>query len=103
MFYLMEDYIDDDEKHNILIFDFGGGTLDFCLASMYYDKNDRRIVETQSTVGITYGGNDINKDILNEILAVKYHEYIDKAFRQVKNKFEEIINKYYIFEGIGIC
>lgn len=102
MFYLMEDYIDDDEKHNILIFDFGGGTLDFCLASMYYDKNDRRIVETQSTVGITYGGNDINKDILNEILAVKYHEYIDKAFRQVKNKFEEIINKYYIFEAIDM-
>lgn len=100
LFYLMEDYIDDNEEHNILIFDFGGGTLDLCLATICDDKDGKRKVETQSAVGITYGGNDINQNILNDVLAVKYPEHIKKAFDDVKNEFEEAVNRYFLLEAI---
>lgn len=100
LFYLMEDYIDDNEEHNILIFDFGGGTLDLCLAVICDDKDGRRKVETQSAVGITYGGNDINQDILDDILAVKYPENIKKAFEDVKNESEETFNRYKVLDAI---
>ena len=90
----------DDEYETFVMFDFGGGTLDLCLAAICDDKDGKRKVETQSAVGITYGGNDINQDILDDILAVKYPEHIKKAFEDVKNKSEETNNRYKVLEAI---
>ena len=66
LFFLMHDYFDKKEKHNVLIFDFGGGSLDFCLAEV-----KEKSVTTLSTIGISYGGNSINSDILENILKVQ--------------------------------
>lgn len=99
LFFLMQDNIEDNEEHNVLIFDFGGGTLDLCLAEISNTSKGRKI-ETQSAVGITYGGNDINKDILENILQKKESDKVKSAIEEPESKFEKLFNRYAIMKAI---
>lgn len=97
LLFLMKDNLDDEENHRILVFDFGGGTLDLCLAEIKNTTQGTKI-ETQATVGITYGGNDLNKDIIEKILKIKKPKEIELALESSKDKF--MTNKYKLMEGI---
>lgn len=64
LFYLMKD--DMDDKHNVLIIDIGGGTLDMCLSKI--DVNGTVSVVTESTNGINFGGNTIDEAIIRYLM-----------------------------------
>ena len=70
MFSVQEFFSDDDEKI-ILIFDFGGSTLDLSLIRLEH-SGGRLIVEELASAGKRYGGADIDRAIYTEILAKKY-------------------------------
>lgn len=59
--------IDDiEDEQNIIVFDFGGGTLDIVLANVSnYDKLEFKVL---GTVGVNYGGKYINELILKECI-----------------------------------
>lgn len=99
LFYLMKEAIENGEEHNVLIFDFGGGTLDLCLAAIT-EKNDEVKIETQSTVGISYGGNDINKDILEKLVQKRACEELNAALDMQENILRREVNKYFILEAL---
>lgn len=103
VFYLMKDYLDDideEEKRDILVFDFGGGTLDLCLVEIKNQKGKIRI-ETQATVGISYGGNNINDDILENILRKKEPEKVHNALNEQDNILRQAVNRYFIMDAIN--
>lgn len=96
IFYLMNDYwdeIENNDNHNVLVFDFGGGTLDLCLIEIK-KKNHKIKINTQATVGISYGGNNISEDIINEILKKKFPKEINETLYEIENEFHKMINQY---------
>ncbi len=96
-FSLMRDELDED--HNVMIFDFGGGTLDLCLIEVRQRDGKVRI-QTQATVGIGYGGNHINEDILKEILCKRKPDKIREVLEQQEDKYYRMLNRYYIMTAI---
>lgn len=98
-FYLMQEYLEENETHNVLIFDFGGGTLDLCLVEIRH-KLEKVQVETQATVGITYGGNDLNRDIIDKLVEKKASEKLHKALDEQKNELYRNVNWYFIMEAL---
>lgn len=99
IFYLMQEAFDEDDDHNVLIFDFGGGTLDLCLADITH-KNDKIKIETQATVGISYGGNNINQDIIKNLIEKKAGNELHKALEEQENVMRKAVNSYFIMEAI---
>ena len=97
--YLMQEYLDSDSERVVFVFDFGGGTLDLSLVSMV-TKKGKRVIKTSSAVGITFGGNDINKIIFNEIFQKRASKEIKHATKEQDNMFHNIMNHYYIMEKI---
>lgn len=101
VFYLMnENIVDEDDDHEVLVFDFGGGTLDLCLVSIKHRKGTTK-VETKSTIGITYGGNDINKNILDRIVRKQSLAKVEKAIDNEKNILHKAVNNYFVMESIN--
>lgn len=101
-FALMQDQMEED--HNVLIFDFGGGTMDLCLVKLYH-AGSRTCIETQASVGISYGGNNISSDIINQILADRQPELIrgimqEKPDADKKDQYQQKINQYYLLEAV---
>ena len=99
IFYLMQESFEEDDNHNVLIFDFGGGTLDLCLADIKH-KDDKVRIETQATVGISYGGNNINDDIIENLVMKKAGEKLHKALDEQENVLRRAVNRYYIMEAL---
>lgn len=99
VFYLMNDVFENDDEHNILVFDFGGGTLDLCLASITHPKGKTKI-ETKATIGITFGGNDLNKLIFDRIVRVHANEELIQAIDNEENVLHKAVNNYFIMEAI---
>lgn len=100
VFYLMRESIEEDDgNHNVLVFDFGGGTLDLCLVSITHNKGITKVI-TKATIGITYGGNDINNTIIDKIIRKQALEEIKKAIDNEKNILHRAVNKYFIMEDI---
>lgn len=99
LFFLMRDHLEDEDSHRILIFDFGGGTLDLCLAEIRTVEG-RIKIEVQSTVGISYGGDNLDEDILNHIVKERYPEQVKRALEQQENRFHNAINRYHIMDAI---
>lgn len=99
LFYLMRDELDAHKRHNVLVFDFGGGTLDLCLAEIR-DKAGTTRIETQATVGISYGGNNINEDILEHIIKRKAPEAVKKVFEKQENILRQEVNRYLLMQSL---
>lgn len=67
LLYLMKDEM--ETKHNVLVFDIGGGTTDLCLAKI--ENNECIKIVTESTQGISFGGNDVD-ELIFAYLKTKY-------------------------------
>ncbi len=101
IFYLMNESIEDDEEsHNVMIFDFGGGTLDLCLASINKNNGKTKVL-TKSTIGTTYGGNDINKMILERVIRLQDKEKVDDNIYNEKDEEVRGLNYYYLMEELN--
>lgn len=101
VFYLMnENIVDEEDNHDVLVFDFGGGTLDLCLVSIKH-KNGITNVETKATIGITYGGNNINTVILEKIVRKQAKDEIERAIDNEPNVLHQAVNNYFVTEAIN--
>lgn len=101
LFFLLKDYFDEiEEDHNVLIFDFGGGTLDLCLVKIR-KKQGKLKIETEATTGILYGGNHISLDILENILRKNATEELKLALDDESDVFHAAVNRYFIMETIN--
>ena len=65
----------------ILIFDFGGATLDISLVELHNAGTDDITVRELSSIGLQLGGIDIDEIILQDILDKKYPQEL-AAYRQ---------------------
>lgn len=68
--FALDDLFDDEEDANVLIFDFGGSTLDLSLLTIEHDDGIR--IEELASAGMAYGGIDIDDAIFSEIIGKKY-------------------------------
>lgn len=75
-----EELFEDDNK--VLIFDFGGGTLDLTLSEIENDGEDI-IVKVLSSNGIKFGGYDITNLI--------YNNFIDKKFDELNENMRHLL------------
>jgi len=62
----------------ILIFDFGGSTLDFSVAQVT-NYDEKLCIKELAAQGIKLGGLDIDRDIYEHILRPQYADILDKA------------------------
>ena len=70
MFSVEELFNGEERDAYVLIFDFGGSTLDLCL--LHVESYDGICVEELASAGMSYGGIDIDAAIFSEILEKKY-------------------------------
>ncbi|MBR0283570.1 MAG: Hsp70 family protein [Oscillibacter sp.] len=98
-FFLMQEYLDDDEERHVLIFDLGGGTMDACLVSVT-DSKQGRLIQTQAAAGISYGGNNVNEGIINKILSVKAPEIVRSILKAPPSPQIRRSNFYKLMEAI---
>ena len=68
--FALEDLFDGDEDEIVLVFDFGGSTLDLSLLSIEHDDGIR--IEELASAGLPYGGINIDEAIFSEIISSKY-------------------------------
>ena len=66
-FYADETF-EDGKKSKILVFDFGGATLDISIVEI--KCGNTKNVRVRSSVGLNYGGIDINEDIYQKVRGV---------------------------------
>lgn len=57
-------------------------------------------IETKATIGITFGGNDVNKLILERIVRVQANEELSQAIDNENNILHKAVNNYFIMEAI---
>ena len=92
------DEILEDEESIVMIFDFGGGTLDVSLFEVLNDGEGEIQITVLASKGLRYGGVDINNSIYNEIILKKYEKDIKKEFEIVEKNTqisdEEAREKY---------
>ncbi len=72
-------FVDEEGEENVMIFDFGGATLDLSLIHIENDGNGGIDVTELSSVGMRFGGLDIDQLIYEEILKKKYPQEIEAA------------------------
>lgn len=83
----LEEFLDDVEEEIVLIFDFGGFTLDLSLFKI--ERNDSEINFTElAAAGLKFGGIDIDKAIFENIFKVKHSDEIEKILQSGVEKFE---------------
>ena len=70
-----EDLCDEDDEQHILVFDFGGSTLDLSLFHIEKDEDEVEITE-EASAGLHYGGIDIDRDIYEQLFKQKYAEEV---------------------------
>lgn len=77
--------IESDDEKKVMIFDFGGGTLDISIFSVSGDDEKTKI-ETLSSRGVNFGGNDITDLIYKDKIKEEYGEKIQQEiFLRVKH------------------
>ena len=88
----LKDLFNNDDNANVLIFDFGGSTLDLSLLTIENDDGIR--IEELAAAGLPYGGIDIDEAIFSEIFSSKYASEIneikanDNTINQAKTTHE---------------
>lgn len=89
----LEDFFDKEEQ-TVLIFDFGGSTLDVSLFKIESADDNLEITEL-AAAGLKFGGIDIDSEIFDNIISVKYAD-------EVKTILDSGVSKEEIFDGIEI-
>ena len=72
-------FMDEVCEENVMIFDFGGATLDLSLIHINNDGNGGIDVTELSSVGISFGGLDIDRLIYEEVIKKKYSKEVEAA------------------------
>lgn len=88
LFSIEELFEEDEAEETIVVFDFGGATLDLCLFTLENDGEDIEI-SIEATSGIDFGGIDITKMILEDIILPKYDTYIKQEIEDFKGDILE--------------
>ncbi|WP_314797123.1 Hsp70 family protein [uncultured Selenomonas sp.] len=70
MFAVDELFNEEERDDYVLIFDFGGSTLDLCL--LHVENHGGLCIEELASAGLSYGGIDIDAAIFSEIMERKY-------------------------------
>lgn len=73
--------IECDDETYIVVFDFGGSTLDICLAKLEA-KGDKKSIVLRSSAGLRFGGNDVSEIILNNIVKPELEQYTDEFLKR---------------------
>ena len=86
----------DDEEQCILIFDFGGSTLDVSLCRI--ENNDELHVTELAAAGLKFGGIDIDNAIFEQIFLTKYADDVknfigEDTTGRFKNELMNLIEK----------
>ncbi len=83
----LEDFLQDEDKQTVLIFDFGGSTLDLSLFRIERADDELRFTEL-AAAGLKFGGLDIDKAIFENIFMVKYADEVKKILDNGTPKIE---------------
>lgn len=75
-------------NETIVIFDFGGASLDLCLVHVENDGDGEIEINVEASAGMDFGGVDITKLLYNEIIYPKYKDFIDSE--TAKDKFNRV-------------
>lgn len=81
----LEDFFESEEDQTVLIFDFGGSTLDVSLFRIEHCDEDLKITEL-AAAGLKFGGIDIDEEIFKNILSLKFAEDIKEIFDSGSSK-----------------
>ena len=113
-----EKILDFEDDYNLLVYDFGGGTLDLSIFQLT-KEDDVVTIEALASRGVHFGGQDITKLIYNNIFEKKYKRQIleevqsrlkkdfldnekisatdkDPTSKVYKQNYENIKNRFYI-------
>lgn len=82
-----EDILDEDDPQIVLIFDFGGSTLDTSLVKVEKDDDLLKVTEIASA-GLHYGGLDIDRSIY-DFMETKYPAAFSEIFSDENNVGEK--------------
>lgn len=92
------DEILENEESIVMIFDFGGGTLDVSLFEVLNDGEGEIQITVLASKGLRFGGVDINNSIYNDIILKKYEkdikEEIEKEKKNIKISDQKTKEKY---------
>ena len=86
----LEDFLEEDGEQLVLIFDFGGSTLDLSLFRIEKDDEALSITEL-AAAGLKFGGLYIDKAILENIFLVKYADKV-KEIMETGTPINDIMN-----------
>lgn len=88
--------MDCKERKNIVIFDFGGSTLDICMASVIPENGKKRISILASN-GMQYGGVDISNGICDSLVKPFFKEEIEADKENIEFFIKRIFD---LLEGV---
>lgn len=79
---IMEDNSKCGKGKNVVVFDFGGSTLDICLATIS-DCNGKTRIENIASTGMQVGGVDITENIVEQIVKPHFREELEQDTRSI--------------------
>lgn len=90
------DYLDDERGKNVLVFDFGGGTLDLALVNIKFDDNENIVIEVLAIGGDEeLGGNLIDFKLTGAIIDFYASDDEHDSFIQdVREEYEYYYDNY---------
>lgn len=80
--FALEELFAEECEENIVVFDFGGATLDLCLFHLKNDGEGAVNIDIEASCGMNFGGVDITQMIYKEIIYPRNKEYIDREISQ---------------------
>ena len=91
---IMDDITDCEEEKNVVVFDFGGSTLDICLVTIS-QHGDKTRIENIASTGMQFGGVDISKGIIEQIVKPHFQKEIKEEIEASEKDIRSIDAKLY--------
>jgi molecular chaperone DnaK (HSP70)/Flp pilus assembly protein TadD len=90
--------LDGDEPKNLLVFDYGGGTLDLSLVRARFDMQNKTGLEVEHLAISEYrrlGGDDVDRAVMQEVVWPQIEEHLghprDKLSRDLRQMIEDTL------------
>lgn len=74
----IEGLFEDACEEYVVVFDFGGSTLDICLSHIENHGDGTVDINVLSSVGVNYGGLDVTETIAKQVLSHKYQGLLEE-------------------------
>lgn len=78
----IDELFEEECDENVVVFDFGGATLDLCLFHICNDGSGNVEIDIESSYGLHFGGVDITDMLYRDIIYPKYKEELDNEIAQ---------------------